>query len=268
MANDKSATPAGVEISALKRTKTKYGMVIDVDRCTGCGACMVACAIENNVPPGSPEANERTGITLLRVNEASNGLPFPDSKSVYFPISCQQCGHETPCVLVCPQKAVEVDPETGIVGQIPVRCLGCRYCMVACPYHARYFNWRDPSWPDGMKDALNPDVSPRTRGVVEKCNFCFHRLQSARAKAALEGRDEIDPADYVPACVEACPAKAITFGNLLDKESEVHDLSKDACSFRLLENLGTEPKVFYRSGREWVRKLGKEGEVRAERANG
>ena len=229
---------------------------------------MVACAIENNVPPGSPQTNDRTGITLLRVEEADNGLTSPDNKSVFFPISCQQCGQEPPCVLVCPQKAVELDPETGIVGQIPVRCLGCRYCMVACPYHARYFNWRDPVWPRGMESALNPDVSPRMRGVVEKCNLCFHRLQAARAKAAIEGKREIDPADYVPACVEACPAKAITFGDLLDEESEVFLLSKDSSSFRLLEKLGTAPKVYYHSQREWVRNLGKRGQMKGVKSSG
>ena len=236
--------------------KEKYGMVIDLDRCTGCGACTIACAVENNVPPGPPTVTDRTGITPIRIYKADNGKDFPGGESVFFPISCQQCGHHPPCVSVCPQNAVDVDPATGIVGQIPVRCLGCRYCMTACPYHARYFNWWDPTWPKGMEEALNPDVSPRMRGVVEKCNFCFHRLQAARSKAAFEGKEEIDPDDYIPACVEACPAKAMTFGNLLDERSEVYKLARDKNSFRLLENLGTGPKVYYRSEREWVRKLG------------
>ena len=102
---------------------------------------------------------------------------------------------------------MDVDPETGIVGQMPERCLGCRYCMTACPYHARYFNWWDPAWPAGMEKTLNPDVAPRMRGVVEKCNFCHGRLHAAKTKAAAAGKREIDPADYVPACVEACPAE-------------------------------------------------------------
>ncbi len=109
-----------------------------------------------------------------------------------------------------------------------------------------------------MEGALNPDVAPRMRGVVEKCNFCFHRLQAAREKAAVRGARDIDLSDYVPACVEACPAKAITFGDLLDESSNVFRLFEDGKTFRLLENLGTAPKVYYRSEREWVRRLGEE----------
>ncbi len=267
MANDNSRNFPVVAEAKHKLSKARYGMIIDLDRCTGCGACMVACAVENNVPPGPISSNDRTGITPMRVYKADNGKNFPENESVFFPISCQQCEHHAPCVSVCPQKAVEVDPATGIVGQIPVRCLGCRYCMAACPYHARYFNWWDPVWPNGMEKALNPDVSPRMRGVVEKCNFCFHRLQAARTKAAAEGKREIDPADYVPACVEACPAKAMTFGDLIDEKSEVHRLSMDHNSFRLLENLGTGPKVYYLSERDWVRKLAK-SDIATSRKNG
>ncbi|MBZ5551589.1 MAG: 4Fe-4S dicluster domain-containing protein [Acidobacteriia bacterium] len=233
----------------------RYGMVIDLDKCTGCGACMVACAVENNIPPAAAKATDRTGITWVRVYKFDNGLPFPNNRSAYIPVPCQQCGEHTPCVSVCPQKAVEVDAASGIVAQIPVRCLGCRYCMTACPYHARYFNWWDPVWPAGMEKTLNPDVSPRMRGVVEKCNFCHERLQAARAKAAASGRDEIESADYQPACVEACPAGAITFGDLADPESEVARLAQSGHAFRMLESLGTEPKVYYRSEQAWVRQV-------------
>jgi molybdopterin-containing oxidoreductase family iron-sulfur binding subunit len=230
----------------------RYGMVIDLDRCTGCGACMVACAVENNVPPANPQATERTGITWMRVHRLGNGRPFPDSRAVFFPILCQQCEHETPCAAVCPQHAVEVDPATGIVDQMPQRCLGCRYCMAACPYHARYFNWWDPVWPAGLEKALNPDVAPRMRGVVEKCNLCHGRLHRAQAKAAAEGRREIASEDYTPACVEACPAKAIVFGDLADDRTEVAQQARSEGAFSLLEKLGTEPKVHYRSEWPWV----------------
>ena len=242
-------------MSNPEKSKHRYGMVIDVDRCNGCGACATACAVENNLPPARPEANDRTGLTWMRVYRADNRRPFPDNRAVYFPVSCQHCGHHTPCVAVCPQNAVDVDPETGVVSQVPARCLGCRYCMTACAVHARYFNWFDPEWPAGMEKTLNPDVSVRMRGVVEKCNFCHARWQAAKAKAAAAGKREIDPADYVPACVEACPAGAIAFGDLDDPRCEAGKASRAPNAFRLLAGLGTEPKVYYRSDREWVRRL-------------
>lgn len=242
-----------------KGSQKRYGMVVDLDRCNGCGGCMIACAAENNVAPGHPQATERTGITPLRVYEMRNGRRFPDSQSVFFPVMCQQCGNHAPCVNVCPQQAVEVDERTGIVAQMPERCLGCRYCMTACPYHARYFNWWDPEWPAGMENTLNPDVAPRMRGVVEKCNLCHGRLQAAQSKAAAAGKREIDAADYVPACVEACPMDAITFGDLNDASSPAAMLAKEAGSFRLLEKVGTDPKVYYRSKREWVREIAQGG---------
>ncbi len=233
----------------------RYGMVIDLDHCTGCGACMVACAVENNVPPAQARASARTGITWVRLDNMDNGASFPEHRTAFIPVMCQQCGEETPCVSVCPQQAVEVDLKTGIVDQMPQRCLGCRYCMTACPYHARYYNWWDPEWPVGMEKTLNPDVAPRMRGVVEKCNFCHGRYHAAKAKAAAEGRREIDPADYQPACVEACPSRAIVFGDLNDPSSEVAKLAHSPEAFRLLPKLGTEPKVYYRTHREWVRRI-------------
>lgn len=235
--------------------KYKYGMVIDLDKCDGCGVCAVACAVENNVPPAHTETNKRNGITLLAMQTVSNNDQFPKNKTAFIPIFCQQCEQETPCMTVCPQNAVDVDPTTGIVGQVPQRCLGCRYCMTACPYHARYFNWWDPEWTDGMKKQLNPDVAPRMRGVVEKCNFCHGRLHHAKQKAAAQGSREIEPADYIPACVESCPNKAITFGDLNDDTTETAQLARSADTFRFLSRLGTEPKVYYHSTQAWVRAI-------------
>jgi molybdopterin-containing oxidoreductase family iron-sulfur binding subunit len=126
--------------------------------------------------------------------------------------------------------------------------------MAACPYHTRYFNWWDPVFP--AEEALNPDVSPRMRGVAEKCNFCHGRLQRAREKAAAEGVDRHEAVEYTPACAEACPSGAIVFGNLMDAKSAVARLSRSANAFRLLPTLGTSPKVFYYSERAWVRRLG------------
>jgi menaquinone reductase, iron-sulfur cluster-binding subunit len=243
---------------------SRYGMAIDLDRCNGCGACMMACAVENNMAPANADANDRTGITWMRVYKVNNGEEFPAHRAAFVPMMCQQCGHETPCVSVCPQQAVDVDPATGVVGQMPERCFGCRYCMTACPYHARYFNWWDPVWPAGMERTLNPDVSPRMRGVVEKCNFCHGRLHAAKAKAASEGRRELKPGEYVPACAEACPAGAIVFGDLADENSDVSRLARGEHAFRFLERLGTEPKVHYLSKQPWLhqiadRKLAKSG---------
>jgi molybdopterin-containing oxidoreductase family iron-sulfur binding subunit len=229
-------------ISEKKKTPTaRYGMLIDLDGCNGCGACMVACAVENNVPPPRPEANHRTGLNWLRVFRVE-----AEGRAAFVPVMCMQCGDETPCQSVCPQNAVEFDPATGVVGQIPERCLGCRYCMAACPYQARVFNWGDPQWPAGMEQALNPNVSVRQRGTVEKCNFCHGRWHAAREKAAAEGQS--GPAAYVPACAEACPAKAITFGDLNDPAfaAQAHT------GFALLDSLGTGPKVFYKTARPAV----------------
>ncbi len=234
--------------------QSPYGMAIDLDRCSGCGACTVACAVENNVAPGNTLATERTGITWMTVQEVQNGEQYPDQDSVFVPLMCQHC-EDAPCVSVCPQNAVEIDPVTGIVGQIAVRCLGCRYCIAACPYHARYFNWWDPKWPKGMEKSLNPEVSPRMRGVVEKCSLCLGRLHTAKQSAAVNGPNASDKVQYIPACVESCPSKAITFGNLADETSDVGKLAKSDRAFKLLARLGTGPKISYLSSRIWVRNL-------------
>ncbi len=239
----------------------KYGMVIDLDKCTGCGACMVACMQENNVPFRKDESEKILSITWLRVYKLDNGKPYPDTDICYLPRPCMHCsgvgehGH-SPCVSVCPATATDYSMETGIVSQIYTRCFGCRYCMAACPYHVRHFNWWDPVWPSGMEKSLNPNVSVRMRGVVEKCNFCFQRYQVAKEKAFAEGRTEIEEHEYQPACAEACPANAITFGDLLNPKHAVYKLKQDPRAFRLLEKLQTNPKVYYLSSREWVRKAG------------
>ena len=223
----------------------RWGMVIDLDRCTGCQACVVACKVENNVPPtGAEEASERRSISWLRVSELVLGEHGSSGKPQLVPIPCMHC-ENPPCVKVCPATATTIDEE-GLVAQIYPRCIGCRYCTTACPYTVRQFNWSDVEWPAPMEEGLSPDVSVRPRGVVEKCSFCHHRLQLARDKARLEDRP-LEEGEYIPACVESCPAVAMSFGDLDDPLSAVARLAESPRAFRLMEELGTKPKVVYLS---------------------
>jgi len=239
----------------------RYGMVIDLDKCTGCGSCMVACYSENNIPFKKDETNKLDSLNWIRVYKISNNKPYPHTEVCYLPMPCMQCdgvgkhGH-SPCVSVCPAVATDYDYSTGIVSQIYTRCFGCRYCMAACPYHARKFNWWDPVWPADMEKYLSPNVSARMRGVVEKCSFCFHRYQLARDKAYLEKRQELAEDEYQTACAQGCPTGAITFGDLNNKSHAVYKLKKSPNAFRLLERLETNPKVYYLTSKSWVRRAG------------
>lgn len=242
----------------MKKTvsdKELYGMVIDLDKCTGCGACAVGCMAENNIPVRADETDKLRTITWLRIYKLTNGKKYPKTQVAYLPRPCMHCQEHTPCVSVCPTNATQTDSK-GTVSQIYTRCIGCRYCMAACPYHARYFNWWDPVWPKGLERSLSPDVSVRMRGVVEKCTFCNHRYQRAKDKAFMEERRELKDGEYNTACAEACPTGAIVFGNFLDPKSNVSQLKKSPQAFRLLEKLGSEPKVYYLSSRDWVRRQG------------
>jgi molybdopterin-containing oxidoreductase family iron-sulfur binding subunit len=235
-----------------------YGMVIDLDKCTGCGTCTIACAAENNLAVRPDESDKQRSIAWMRLYRITNGKAFPETEVSYFPRPCMHCDNHPPCVSVCPATATEIDYHTGIVSQIYTRCIGCRYCMAACPYHARVFNWWDAYFPKGkgLERYLSPEVSPRMRGVVEKCTFCHHRMMRAKTKAYNEGRRELEEDEYVTACMEACPAQAIVFGDLNNPNHKVSKLSKSPYAFRLLARLGTEPKVYYLSTKDWVRKMG------------
>lgn len=222
----------------------RWGMVIDLDRCTGCQACAIACKAENNVAAvGAAEALRGRTISWMQVL-AEEDDEHPGEVRRFIPRPCLQCD-DPPCTKVCPVYATYRNPE-GIVAQIYARCIGCRFCMAACPYNAKYFNWhRYQTDAPGQ----NPDVSVRPKGVVEKCTFCHHRLQKARERARAERRD-LAPGDYVPACAEVCPAQAIVFGDLADSGSEIAHLARSPRAFRLLEELGTKPKVIYLRERE------------------
>lgn len=216
----------------------RWGLVIDLDRCTACQACVVACKHENNVSFSTPrtaaEGRLMTWVQLLAVETKGTATTLP--------LMCQQCDRP-PCADVCPTSATYLNPE-GIVAQIYPRCIGCRYCTNACPYAVKVFNWTAPDWPEPMQAMRNPDVSVRSVGVVEKCTFCHHRLMAAKERARAAGR-ELAPDDYVPACVQTCPSEAMTFGDLDDPHSDVAALAASPRAFRWMEELGTKPKVIY-----------------------
>ena len=225
----------------------RWGMVIDLDRCTACGNCMAACHQENNLTAVGPEQTTEMsrGFHWLRiVPEVSTASGEVEVE--YVPTLCVQCD-EPPCVRVCPVHATYLSEE-GIVGQVYSRCIGCRYCMAACPYNAKVFNWYEPEWPGRLVEKANPDVSLRPKGVVEKCTFCHHRIVQAREEAHAAGRELAD-GDVTTACAESCPANAIVFGDLDDPESRVSQLAHGPRAYRPHEDLGTRPKVYYLSKR-------------------
>ncbi len=222
----------------------RWGMVIDLDKCIGCQACSVACRMENNTPIAGPDqANAGRAILWNEVIPSVEG-EYPNVKMHLTPRPCMHCTNPA-CIKVCPTQATFKNEE-GIILVDYERCIGCRFCTVACPYTARYFNWFEPQWPAELRAHLNPDprVAPRPRGVVEKCTFCVQRLYRARQQALDDGR-VFQASDYTPACVETCTGRARYFGDLDDPNSLVSQLSKGPRAFRLLEELGTEPKVYY-----------------------
>jgi len=223
----------------------RWGMVIDLDKCVGCQACSVACKEENNVPHGSPEEQRlNREIYWHKVIAATNGR-YPQVSTQVIPMPCMHCDH-APCVTVCPAKAT-YRREDGIVIQNFRRCLGCKYCMVACPYGARSFNYKEQEEEEYHHLDSPPDRSvwgqwpypTRTHGVVEKCTFCFHRIDKGLKEGKKIGKD------VVPACVEACPANARAFGDLDDTGSEVSRLLATRRPIRLREELDTKCKVYY-----------------------
>ena len=224
------------------KTKPQWAMVIDLDRCTGCEACVVACRVENNIPTVGPEEAARgRSINWIRVERYFEG-EYPNVKARFMPVLCQHC-EEAPCEPVCPVYATYHTDE-GLNAQVYNRCVGTRYCANNCPYTVRFFNFFDPVWDKPLDKALNPEVSVRTRGVMEKCTFCIQRIRKGEEKARDEGR-EVRDGDVTPACVQTCQTKAMYFGNIADPQSEVSRLSKSNRATRLLEDLGTKPRVIY-----------------------
>jgi len=222
------AAPRASASSPEGSSPYKWVMVIDQEKCVGCGQCVLACRANNDVPP------EISWTRVIKVGHVGD-------QDIYLPRPCMHCDH-APCVEVCPVKA-SYKRADGIVMMDYDRCIGCRYCEVACPYGARAFNWKTFDEPNPAVPTWGePEVERRPRGVVEKCSFCSNRIDRGLELGLTPGVDPI----ATPACVVACPMGARIFGDLNDPESEVSKvLARNPSAYRLREDLGTEPAVYY-----------------------
>jgi len=248
----------------------KWAMAIDLDACTGCNACVVACYAENNLPVvGKEKFAAGQAMHWIRIERYWNegDEVSPQQGAQFLPMLCQQC-EAAPCETVCPVGATNHTPD-GLNSQVYNRCIGSRYCSANCPYKVRYFNWynypeQEKAWPEPLPMQLNPDLTVRTKGVMEKCTFCVQRLVDARNTARTEGRP-IRDGEVTTACAQACPTSAITFGNLSDPHSQVAqkwrlqrvELEKDKQlkdidgshpglrGYRIFEDLRPYPSIMY-----------------------
>ncbi|MEW6512306.1 MAG: molybdopterin-dependent oxidoreductase, partial [Bacteroidota bacterium] len=228
----------------------RWGMTIDLDKCTGCSACVTACYAENNVPVVGMEevahGREMAWIRIDRYYADQQGEAHEPAKerAGFIPVICQQCG-SAPCETVCPVYAA-YHTEEGLNGQVYNRCIGTRYCANNCPYKVRRFNWFNQEIPEPLNWQLNPDVTVRSPGVMEKCTFCVQRIVEAKNNARIDRRALAD-GEILTACQQACPARAITFGDLKDPASAVSRASEpdEPRPYHLLEKLNTRPAVAY-----------------------
>jgi Fe-S-cluster-containing dehydrogenase component len=253
----------------IKESPYRWGMTVDLDKCTGCSACITACYVENNIPVvGETEIRNVRPMTWLRIdrwigngetdfaNEMGRIQTAPSREKLgdvdvrNAPIMCQQCG-AAPCEPVCPVIATYHNEE-GLNGMIYNRCIGTRYCANNCPYKVRRYNYFDnqiTKWPSPMELGLNPDVTVRGQGVMEKCTFCVQRIQFARQDAKnLGGHDAVIAEGAIQtACQQTCPSNAITFGNLRDDASAVSQQADSKRGYHALHVLNTRPAVTYLS---------------------
>jgi molybdopterin-containing oxidoreductase family iron-sulfur binding subunit len=247
----------------------RWAMTIDLARCTGCSACVTACYAENNIPTvGAPWQNatvfavSKPGFNITRGREmnwlrieryfegADEGQFTEDFESRFVPMLCQHCGN-APCEPVCPVYATYHAPD-GLNVQVYNRCVGTRYCSNNCPYKVRYFNWfgygeedrKQYAFPEPLNWQLNPDVTVRTKGVMEKCTFCVQRIREAETRAKSEGRAVVAD-EFTTACSQACPSRAIIFGDAADPSWTVAKQVEDRRAYHVFEELNTYTAVVY-----------------------
>ncbi|MBI4911906.1 MAG: 4Fe-4S dicluster domain-containing protein [Acidobacteria bacterium] len=223
--------------------KHRWAMVIDLSKCTGCSGCVLGCMAENNIPVvGREEVARKREMHWLRIDRYYAGSE-EEPQVFHQPMMCQQCD-QAPCENVCPVLAT-VHSEEGLNQQAYNRCVGTRYCANNCPYKVRRFNWWEyPHDGEVERLALNPDVTVRSRGVMEKCSFCVQRLLAAKFAAKNEGR-ELRDGEALPACMQSCPAQAIVFGDMQDPGSRISRVLRDPRRFLVLGELGIGPAVSY-----------------------
>ena len=218
----------------------RWVMVVDLDRCIGCSACVVACYAENNVAVVEKKqvlnGREMSWIRIQRYFDPKEGV------ARWLPMLCQHCDF-APCESVCPVYAPVHNPE-GLNNQTYNRCIGTRFCLQNDPYKVRRFNWFNYTRPKPLDWQLNPDVTVRQKGVMEKCSFCIQRIIAAKIQARAEGR-KVRDGEFTTACAQTCPTDTLIFGNLLDPKSRVSQLIKDKRRYQVMGHLNTKPAVIY-----------------------
>jgi Fe-S-cluster-containing dehydrogenase component len=236
------------KLGAYAEEHPRWGMVIDLAKCTGCSSCVTACYSENNIPHvGEDDVRRGREISWMRIERYFEGGEAPGEPfgARVIPMLCQHC-ENAPCEPVCPVYA-SYHTADGLNGQVYNRCVGTRYCSNNCPYKVRYFNWfayAKKAFVEPLNLQLNPDVTVRSRGVMEKCTFCVQRIRGAQNQARLEDRSLRD-GDVVTACQQACPSGAIIFGNVSDPASRVVKAKEDHREYHVLEETNVRPSITY-----------------------